>query len=71
MVTIKRDDKKVVLTQWGKSMYGGWYINFRVEEQDGQISKYDGFHGRTLAEVCEQAGVTQQRLKAFVNRWDN
>lgn len=71
MLAIKKNDKKMVLTSWGKSMYGGWYCNYYIEDSNGNTVKYDGFGGKTIADICQQAGTSRSELQHNVTRWDN
>lgn len=71
MMKIKRDSKYVVLTGFGKSMYGGWYCNYRVQDEAGNVDKFDGYHASTLRELCTQAGVSRTALERDVPRFDN
>ena len=54
--------KRVI--SFGKSMYGGWYINF---EENGIPN---GVHGTTLKECIMKAQVAKSELKSF-RRADN
>ncbi len=49
---------------YGKSMYGGYYINYF---KDGE---YKGIGGKTLKECCEKLGIKKADLKG-VTRYDN
>lgn len=52
------------VTDYGKSMYGGWYANYI---EDG---KHDGEHADTLKELCAKLGITRKELTT-VTRYDN
>lgn len=69
MITIQRDNKTVMLTDYGKSMYGGWYCNY-AEETENTV-KHNGYHANTLRDLCKQAGVSMTELKRDVTRFDN
>jgi hypothetical protein len=49
------------ILDYGKSMYGGWYINFF----DG---KYKGIHGKTLSEVCDKLKINKSDVKKACRR---
>ena len=62
-------NKEITITSYGKSMYGGWYANYRYENSEGV--HYDGFHANTLRELCAQMGLSRTALTRDVVRYDN
>ena len=68
MLAIMKDDKRMVVTDYGKSMYGGWYANYHWE--DAESIHFDGFHDKTLRGLCAQIGVSRTALQRDVRRWD-
>ena len=62
-----RGNHAIEVTDFGKSMYGGWYINF----YDPTYQKYDGIRRNTLREICAWLGVSKTALSRDVRRWDN
>ncbi len=54
------------ITDYGKSMYGGWYANYRDEQ-----GNWNGYHASTLTVLAEQIGTTRKVLMAEVSRFDN
>jgi hypothetical protein len=59
------------VSRYGKSMYGGWYANYRVIDKDGNGSHFDGVGASTLAGICDQLGTSKTELKKQVVRFDN
>lgn len=59
-ITIKND---VQLLDYGKSMYGGWYLNYF----DGE---FKGIRKNTLTELAQHFGITVMLIKQL-NRRDN
>ena len=55
------------ITSYGKSMYGGWYLDFKDNTHDC----YDGIRRNTLRELCQWARVSPTALRRDVKRWDN
>lgn len=53
------------ITEYGKSMYGGWYANYIKED-----GNYDGEHARTLTELCKKLNVTTADIRK-ARRLDN
>lgn len=53
-------------TSYGKSMYGGWYLNYT--DMDGN---YRGIRRDTLKAVCEWMNITVHELGKSVMRQDN
>lgn len=53
------------ITEYGKSMYGGWYANYIRED-----GNYDGEHAKTLAELSEKLNITTTEIKK-ARRFDN
>lgn len=56
--------KTIYILDYGKSMYGGWYINYMIGEQ------YKGVHGKTLKQCCEFLNITKKDLQGYT-RYDN
>ena len=52
------------VTDYGKSMYGGWYANYT------ENGEYKGAHADTIKNLCEALGITRKEL-ANVRRYDN
>lgn len=40
---------KTIITEYGKSFYGGWYANFKIVRD--YKTQYDGIHADTLGEL--------------------
>ena len=57
----------IEVTEYGKSMYGGWYINFYVPA----TNDFNGIRRDTLREICAWLGVSRTALTRDVRRWDN
>ncbi len=55
------------ITSYGKSMYGGWYLDFTDNTHGG----YNGIRRNTLRELCAWAHVSRTALQRDVKRWDN
>ncbi len=55
--------------QYGKSMYGGWYANFRYT-YNGEL-KYDGIRRDKLSDLCTELHVSRTALQRDVDRVDN
>ncbi len=66
---IAQDSKGRLLevTEYGKSMYGGWYANFR----EVNTSNISGIGARTLQEICNELHVSKTALRRDVVRYDN
>lgn len=62
-------NKEITITSYGKSMYGGWYANYRYEDADGV--HYNGFGAPTLKELCAHAMISRTALTRDVVRNDN
>ena len=69
VVTIK--NVTIEITQYGKSMYGGWYANFRYVAPAEYENKMDGIRRDTLKEICAQLHVSKTALRRDVYRLDN
>jgi hypothetical protein len=69
MIVVKpvRGNHVIEVTDFGKSMYGGWYLNF----YDPTYDKYDGIRRDTLRELCAWLGVSRTALTRDVRRLDN
>ena len=52
------------VTEYGKSMYGGWYANYTTN------GEYNGVHANTLKELCNTLGITRKELTT-ARRYDN
>ena len=52
------------VTDYGKSMYGGWYANYM------ENGEYKGVHADTLKELCAKLGITRKELTT-ARRYDN
>jgi hypothetical protein len=63
-------NKEITITCFGKSMYGGWYANYRYEDKNGKW-EFDGFHANTLRELCAQAELSRTAMERDVPRFDN
>lgn len=61
--------KTITITCFGKSMYGGWYANYRYEDAKGV--HYDGFGAKTLKELCAVAELSRTAMERDVPRFDN
>ena len=70
MVQVQLNNATVEITNYGKSMYGGWYANFRYVggEYDG---RFDGIRRDTLEELCNQLHISKTALRRDVCRRDN
>ena len=55
------------ISGYGKSMYGGWYANYRVINSN-EIS---GIGAKTLKEICSELHVSRTALTRDVVRYDN
>lgn len=53
------------ITEYGQSMYGGWYANYITAD-----GNYSGEHGRTLHELCEKLNTTVAEIRK-ARRYDN
>jgi len=62
---IDNDSKQI--TEYGKSMYGGWYANFF----DKMKCEHTGTRAKTLTELCSKIGVSRTALTRDVVRVDN
>lgn len=62
---IKVNNKTI--TEYGKSMYGGWYANY-FDESKGE---YNGISENTLHELCAKLQVSATALRNDVTRYDN
>ncbi len=67
MLMITTPNGKLELRSFGKSMYGGWYLDY----YDFNLEKMDGIKRNTLRELCEWAGVDKSTMIKRVKRWDN
>ena len=54
------------ITEYGLSMYGGWYINYIDNNEN-----YKGVGGRTLTEASEKIGMTRYEVMKQGCRYDN
>lgn len=52
------------ITDYGKSMYGGWYANYT------ENGEYKGVHADTIKGLCVALGVTRKELTS-ARRYDN
>ena len=59
----------VEVYQYGKSMYGGWYANFRYIYNNELV--YDGIRRKTLYELSSALHSSNTALKRDVTRFDN
>lgn len=55
------------ITDYGKSMYGGWYANWF----DHETGKLGGEHEKTLRDLCAKLKVSRTALQRDVVRIDN
>lgn len=71
MIVTKLNNGKidVEVYSYGKSMYGGWYANFR-SEYNGQLH-YDGINRDKLSDICSELHVSRTALQRDVERIDN
>ena len=69
-LTNQKLNKKITITCFGKSMYGGWYANYRYDDNNGKW-EFDGFHANTLRELCAQAELSRTAMERDVPRFDN
>jgi len=56
-----------LITDYGKSMYGGWYANWF----DRETGKRGGDNERTLRDLCAKLHVSRTALQRDVVRIDN
>lgn len=70
MVQVQLNKVTVEILDYGKSMYGGWYANFRYigGEYNG---RFDGIRRDTLQELCNQLHISKTALRRDVYRRDN
>ncbi len=54
------------ITDYGLSMYGGWYINYYDEN-----GNWKGVHGRTLTEAAGKIEMTRYEVMKQGCRYDN
>ena len=54
-----------MIISWGKSMYGGWYIDYHL---DGQLP--NGKHFKTMSELKQFAKEHDMEIGGY-NRLDN
>lgn len=67
ITTPVKGNHPIEVQSFGKSMYGGWYLDF----YDPIYQKYDGIRRATLREICAWLGVSRTALTRDVKRWDN
>lgn len=71
MVIITINNVTLEVYQYGKSMYGGWYANFRYIAPVEYEGKVDGIRRNTLSELCAQLHISKTAIRRDVYRLDN
>ena len=70
MIQVTINNVTINVTDYGKSMYGGWYANFNYVN-DEYKGIYDGIRRPTLTELCNALHVSKTAMRRDVRRWDN
>lgn len=70
MIQVTINNVTINITDYGKSMYGGWYANFNYVSEN-YAGLYDGIRRSTLTELCNTLHVSKTAMRRDVRRWDN